>query len=115
MRWILGYNKYTSIATLLEETGWLSMNQLVIYHSVLIYWKILAYGVPKWPMEWVHYSELVENRIHLTGKTWSRIAPLYFNRLDPGIQCEVKILRFKKGLKTWILRNVPIYRQEEEI
>ena len=108
MRWILNENRFASTESLLRRTKYMSIHQLSIYYSLLQFWKILKDGVPVRLYDWIDINTESINRINQTGRVWSKIAPIYFDKLDNGLKVESKISRFKKGLKQWILCNVPI-------
>ena len=67
----------------------------------------MNYGIPVRMVNWIEESSHNEPRIEITGKVWSRIAPMYYRRLDHVTQNLTKILLLKKALKSWILENVP--------
>ena len=43
LKWVTG-NYFGSLNQLLKETKWLSVYQLAIYHSVLLFWKVKTFG-----------------------------------------------------------------------
>ena len=88
--------------------GWLSIYQLAIYHSVLLFWKVKCKQQPKRTIELLHLSQISTPRIELTSRIWSKLASTYFNRLEPNVQNMKKIGAFKRTLKNWIKQNVPL-------
>ena len=108
MKWVTGINLGISTKQLLDKLGWLSIYQLAIYHSVLLYWKIKNKKEPARTVELLHLSQNSNNRIELTGRIWSKVATTYFNKLDLNVQQLKKIGAFKTALKTWIKLNVPL-------
>ena len=97
-----------STKQLLDKLGWLSIYQLAIYHSVLLYWKIKNKQEPKRTIELLQLSQYSKPRIELTSRIWSKSASTYFNKLDPNVQNLKKIGAFKRALKNWIKQNVPL-------
>ena len=108
MKWVTGIKIGISTKQLLDKLGWLSIYQLAIYHSVLLYWKVKNKQEPTRTIELLHLSQNSNPRIELTGRIWSKVATTYFNKLDPNVQNLKKIGAFKRALKNWIKQNVPL-------
>ena len=108
MRWVTGINVGLSTKQLLDKLGWLSIYQLAIYHSVLLFWKVKSKQQPKRTIELLQLSQISTPRIELTSRIWSKLASTYFNKLEPNVQNLEKIGAFKRTLKNWIKQNVPL-------
>ena len=108
MKWVTGINVGISTKQLLDKLDWLSIYQLAIYHSVLLYWKVNNKQEPSRTVEILQSSLNSNPRIELTGRIWSKVATTYFNKLDPNVQNLKKIGAFKRALKNWIKLNVPL-------
>ena len=112
---------FTPQSVLLRQCGWLSIKQLVEYHSLILLFKVKNVGKPvylhkiasrKFPFETraSTANNIVENQhtsrdttkqgfVHRSSKSW--------NFLSIKIKLETKLLKFKQMLRTWILENVP--------
>ena len=109
MKWVTGINMGMNTKQLLDKIGWLSIYQLAIYHSVLLFWKVKCKKQPKRTIELLNLSQLSAPRIELTSRIWSKIASTYFNKLESNVQnLKKKIGAFKRNLKNWIKQNVPL-------
>ena len=108
MKWVSGIKIGMSTKQLLDKLGWLSIYQLAIYHSVLLYWKVKNKQEPKRTMELLQFSQFSNARIELTSRIWSKVASTNFYKLDPNVQNLKKIGAFKRALKNWIKQNVPL-------
>ena len=113
MRWITSAGRGTSVKTLLTNTGWLSVNQLTIYHSILQYWKIQKFTTPKRNMEHLEFSRNTNARIDLTSGVWSRRVLGVWSLLPRGYKTQEKISSFKKLIRKWIIENVPIEKKSD--
>ena len=111
---VTGINIGLSTKQLLDKMGWLSIYQLAIYHSILLFWKVNNKLEPKRTVEILNRNQYSKPRIELTSRVWSKIAPNYFNKLDPNIKKLKKIGAFKRTLKNWIKLNVPLSEDSED-
>ena len=110
MRWILNLNKYTPVKSLLDKCDFLSVYQLTVYYTILQVWKLNVYGVSARLGEWVETNRESPIRTETTASVWSRIGPLLYSRLPVWIQSETKIGTFKRRLRCWIKKNIPLYK-----
>merc|ERR1712105_329572 len=74
MKWVTGIKIGISTKQLLDKLGWLSIYQLAIYHSVLLYWKVKNKQEPSRIVELLQLSQNSNHRIELTGRIWSKLA-----------------------------------------
>ena len=51
IRHVTGLHKRTSTDVLMRAVGWLNINELVIFHSLLLMWRILRLNTPKYLAE----------------------------------------------------------------
>ena len=121
----------TPIKSLLDQCGWLSVAQLGVFHSLVLVYKILKTGSPKYL-----YSKLsgVQGSTHYKTRFIQNLNENQNIVLGPDSQAESDIARrsfkyraskqwnnlpikmrqaetekeFKNQLKTWIMRNVPV-------
>ena len=106
--WILNSHRMTKTSNLLNKLNWLSINQLIVYHSLFLIWKTLRYKLP-----YRNYIALLNNktkigRINLTNNTWSIKAQKIYWNLPNNIRICEKISHFKLKLKKWISSNIPV-------
>ena len=110
----------TSPAVLLSQVGWLSVNQLIFYHSVLQIYKVNKSQTPKYldnMFSWTfNYNtrQAVGGLIRLVGKPKLDItrnsfrwrAANQFNQLPAEIRTYPTLASFKIKAKTWLTENV---------
>ena len=119
-------NKYTRIETLLKQIGWLSVNQLIVYHSLVLVFKtlsqkypvylhkILTSDVPKYGTRFIAQCDLRmlrENRnaTHaLSQHSFRWRASSQWNQLPVDIKTSESIALFKTKVKIWIKKNIPL-------
>ena len=116
--------KYTPVAELLGQCGWLSVKQLVFYHSVVLIYKTILTTYPKYiysklstqfpyntrlaQTDSVRMGEDFKSKLELTEKTFMNRATISYNQLPPELRKIPKIDDFKKKLKGWVKENVKI-------
>ena len=119
-------NKYTRIETILNQIGWLSVKQLIMYHSlVLVYktlsqkypvylYKILSSEPPTYRTRFIAQSNLRRlrenmNTSHVISQNSFRWrASSQWNELPVNIKTSLSIAIFKTNVKMWIKKNVPL-------
>ena len=113
----------TSTKELLHQCGWLSVNQLIFYHSVLIVYKVKHSQTPKYLFS-MHNSWAYQHRtrqaesglIRLIGKpkldisknSFRHRAANEYNQLPAEIRNCDKLATFKLKTKNWIKDNVSL-------
>ena len=112
------FDLYTPTRVLLKQCGWLSVRQLIFYHSVLQIWKTRRSLKP-----WHIHSNLIESRTRsanignlkipvtttaLAAKSFMVRAPNFWNETPPEIRACESLNTFKKNLKKFIILKVPI-------
>ena len=113
--WVCNVPKWTKTKELLDKVGWLSINQLVYYHSALTMWKVFKYNEPKNNMKNINHRSLHKGRIDLTRRTWSQRTLDFYNSLPMDVKNEPKISLFKSKIKKWIKMNIPIHEEELDV
>ena len=117
-RTVCGYQSMRwSRTRLLSTVGWMSVRQLVVYHTVLQAHKTLSTGKPS-----LLYDSLVSQypyqtrsatsgqirlRDTICTRTFKYRAMVYFNKVPEDIR-QGTLPTVKKKLKQWILKNIPI-------
>ena len=115
---------FTPTRQLLKQCGWMSVRQLVQYHSILQVQKVLKAGTPLYLSSKLTTDHPYPTRqattggIRLTGnnsglsslaqKSFLGRAPNTLNSIPAEIRTAPSLLVFKKKLQVWIQQNVPI-------
>ena len=110
--------KYTPVAELLKQCGWLSVRQLVFFHSVALIFKTLKTSYPKYifsklnsdfpyntrlaQTESVRMGSQFKSKLDLTEKSFMNRATVSFNQLPATLRQIPTIEAFKKKLKVWV-------------
>ena len=63
---------------------------------------------PKFNFKQLNNGTNKRARIDLTRRRWSKSMQVMYEKVDIGIRSERKISVFKKGIKTWIKKNISI-------
>ena len=106
---------------LLRQCGWLSVNQLIFYHSVLLVYKVKQSKHPRY-LHIMHNSwtypyltrqaetglirVINKPKLELAKNSFRWRAANYFNKLPLDIRTCSKSEEFKVKVKPWILGNV---------
>ena len=93
---------------LLNECGWLSVREMVNYHSNLVLWKVLHHQTPRQLREKFHLTEDWKvstslPRLQVTSTYWRWRVCHSWNEMSEEVRKEVKISVFKNKMKKWIL------------
>ena len=113
---------YTPVADLLKQCGWLSVRQLVFYHSVILVHKTIQNKSPKYIYEKlatdfpystrlassdsVRMGPNFQAKLSLTEKSFMNRATVSYNQLPSVVRKLKSIEIFKKNLKMWVLENI---------
>ena len=120
-RFVSRRGKYTPIVELLRHCGWLSVRQLVFYHSVIQIFKTLLTTSPKYiynklsnefpyntrlaQSDSVRMGDEFKSKLGLTEKSFMNRGTVSFNSLPVDLRKLRNIETFKKELKGWVLKN----------
>ena len=123
-RFVTRRGKYTPVAELLKQCGWLSVRQLVFYHSVSLIHKTITSKSPKYifsklSSEFPYNTRLAESesvrmgpdfqaKLDLTERSFMNRATVNFNQLPAELRKILKIETFKLKLKIWVIENYKI-------
>ena len=113
---------YTSTSTLLNQCGWLSVRQLIIYHSLLMIFKIKTDKKPvyfhqKISKQFNYKTRFAsDNSVKIDQQVKKEISQQKFlykfskqwNELPSEIKHEQNVKQFKVKLKLWVRSNVPV-------
>ena len=117
-------SRYTPIAELLRQCGWLSVRQLAYYHSTVQIYKSRQSTYPKYiysklSTEFPYNTRLAESqavrmgenfqvKLELTKKSFMHRATCNYNQLPTTIRQIASIGGFKSNLKSWVYENIPV-------
>ena len=111
----------TPTSELLNQCGWLSVQQLVVYHSVLMVYKVVrtespAYLHSMFQTKYQYRTRQADSgvikhmycpKLTLTCQSFRFQASGHFNNLPSSIRNSETLQGFKMLVKKWILENVP--------
>ena len=118
----------TSTAVILSQCGWLSVNQLVVYHSVVMVFKVLQNKQPKplhsmFPLDYSYNtsqarSKSIKQTGHPSLDLWQdsfrwRAARSY-NQLPASMKNLQSVEAFKLEAKKWVRGNIPVYGTNQD-
>ena len=95
-------------AAMYEKLGWMTVNQLVVYHTALTVYRVRQSHEPEFLAQQLEFDNrngrvrlsLAQNSFCFRGAdTW--------NSLPGYVRQSKKIGQFKNGLKKWVLSNIP--------
>ena len=112
---------YTPVRRLLTQCNWLSIKQLIFFHSALVVYRTSESGTPVYLAQYLSTDHPLNTRqntqgtIRLTGhhgaiveNSFLRRAARSYNIIPRDIRSARTVHSFKKKLKTWIKNNIPI-------
>ena len=109
---------FTPSRRLLSQCNWLSIKQLIFYHSVLQVWKVRTAEVPVYLNSRMQLSvtrsaeegtlRVQQVEMSLSGKSFLVRAAVMWNSIPASIRSIKKLETFKSRLKTWTKQNVEI-------
>ena len=122
---------YTPIKVLMKECGWLTVRQLMVYHSLLQLHKTVQHQTPAYLFSRVtnqlgmleakrnyyyktrqEVSGLLrqipagEARLDLSERSWCWRASKEYDNLPASIKGEKKTAKFKTKLRVWVTANI---------
>ena len=106
---------YTNRNVLFDQLGWMSVSQLIVYHTVLMVFKIRQTSEPEYLATFLkNYGRtgkiiIPNTKLGLTQKSFCFRGSADWNSLPEDLRKSVKIRTFKSDLKNWILKNIPRY------
>ena len=100
-------------AAMYSKLGWLTINQLVFYHSVMTVYKIRSSKEPRYLADILGRDSrnnriMIPNvKLRLTQRSFTVRGAESWNLLPLNVQKSVNLGQFKKLSKGWILANIP--------
>ena len=124
-RFVTKQDMYSPVQNLLKECGWLSVHQMVFYHTVVLLFKIRKNGSPVvlYTMATADYaydtrsktsgnikevSSSIKVPSDLAARSFRWRSVSYWNLLPGKLKSIQSVNKFKKALKSWIIKNVKI-------
>ena len=123
-RFITRKDRYTPVSQILRHCGWLSVRQLVWYHSVILIHKTLQTRQPEYiyrrlATQFPYNTRLAKSdavrmgpeymsKLDLTRKSFMNRATVSYNKIPPSLRKITAIQNFKVQLKQWIQENLKI-------
>ena len=110
---------FTPTRTLLKQCGWLSVRQLVVYHTALTTHKIVREERPKYLHEKmcaeknyltrndIKFSYNFKAKSERANNSFCYRGATVYNQLPISIKMESNILCFKRKLKEWVMKIFP--------
>ena len=121
-RYVTKKNVYTPVKTLLKQCNWLSVHQMIFFHTVVLFYRTRVSKVPVqlFKMASSDYSYNTREKANWNFKVVSNIrrpstfamksyrwrSVEYWNMLPLKIKCEKNVHSFKKSLRIWIHQNI---------
>ena len=99
-------------AAMFDKLGWLTVNQLITYHTLISVFKIRSCGEPEYLAEKLKPDN--RNRritvpnidLQLALKSFSFRGAIQWNSLPDSLRSTVNIGAFKKNLRKWVIVNI---------
>ena len=120
-RFVSRRGMYTPVAELLRQCGWLSVRQLVFYHSVILIHKSITtkaskYIYSKLSSEFPYNTRLAESeavrmgedfqaKLDLTERSFMHRGTVSYNQLPTDLRKINRLEDFKSKLKNWVVEN----------
>ena len=117
-------DKYAEVADQLKQCGWLSVKQLVFFHSVVLVYKTILttylkyiynklstqfpYNTSLANTEAVRMGSKFQSKSELTQKSSMNRATTSYNLIPTELRKVPKLELFKKKLKIWVMENIKL-------
>ena len=96
-----------------DQLGWLTVNQLISYHTLLAVYRVRSTGEPEYLAESLSIDNrnghiiVPKTKLTLLKKSFKFRGACAWNELPSSLRSLPNIGAFKKGVKTWIKDNIP--------
>ena len=125
-RSVTKYDKFTTTKKLMDTCNWMTVRQLVSYHSLVqlqktinsrkpayLYQKVTSGGSYPYPTRQAASGQLrqvdgARADLDIAKQGWGCRAVEEYNKLPPDIRQEVRLPSFKRKLRSWVVRNVSL-------
>ena len=130
-RLVTKLDRYTPTTVLLKQCGWMSVRQLLVYHSLVLLHRTVQNKTPTYLYRKIMAGGAQPNTRHavattaalavagvpsqpsvdhcelgLKRKSWCWAGVVWYRKLPVDILAETKISTFKTRLKEWVAENV---------
>ena len=124
---------YTPTKVLMQQCGWMPVRQLIIYHSLVLLYKVLKHQSPSYLFRKVTSgSQQYHTRqeaastaalaavgvtlqpsvdiceLELSRSSWCWASIQWYRQLPTSLQAESKLNKFKTTLKSWVNQNIDL-------
>ena len=97
-----------------DRLKWLTVNQLIVYHTLLSIHRIKKNGEPEYLANILEKSSrqvvggiIVENiKQELVRKSFTFRGAEQWNKLPMNLRIETRLSKFKQGLKVWVAEHI---------
>ena len=100
---------------LYDQLSWMSVNQLIVYHTLLLVFKIRQSGEPEYLASFLNDDSrtgrviIPNTKLGLAQKSFCFRGSSDFNLLPLNLRSSKKIGHFKHGVKRWVMENTLIF------
>ena len=98
---------------LYDKPKWMTVNQLICYHSLLAIFKIKAKGEPEYLAQYLkeksRTGQIIRHNtdLSLAMKSFTYRSSAQWNDLPSSVRNSISIGVFKMRLRSWIFSNIP--------
>ena len=116
-KWALGVGRYTSTDKALKRLNWLSVRQLVVFHSLMLLWKQCRCETDfmtddlNWESSRTMGTERLRSKpykMEFRRNSWKYRTFAWWNLMPETLRTQKSLTRFRSGLKVWIMEYFPI-------
>ena len=109
-RFVIGGNKRTSSHVLMDKCGWLLIDEMVKYQSLVSLWTILHRKIPRQledrlTLDDEMYISTEPPRLMTISHGYRHRAVGCWNQLDDSIRSQLSLPKFKRSVKLWLRAN----------
>ena len=103
---------FTNRKELYDQLGWMTVSQLIVYHTILMVFKIRKSGEPEYlagflKMEGRHGKIIIpRTKLSLAKNSFCYRGSENWNCLPEALRTCQQISTFKLGLRKWVLQNI---------
>ena len=96
-----------------SELGWMTVNQLVAYHTLVVVFKIRKCGEPEYLASSLQNDGstgkiIIPNpKLTLVKKSFLFRGATDWNKLSTSVRLSSKIGEFKRGARKWVFETIP--------
>ena len=121
-RLVTKHGQFTPTRVVLKQCGWLSVMQLVHFHSLLLMFNVKLHAKPEYfrslfNTEFPYRTRLAasmgirrsdNNNHEVTKRSFVSRSTSMWNEIPASIRSSKSVHQFKKNLKSWIEVNIPL-------